>query len=99
MISNAYFSEGVRIQTDRGHAVVSSGPYRFVRHPGYVGVLLSHLSVPLLLGSYWALIPAGALAAVVIIRTALEDRFLHTMLDGYAEYARRTRYRLLPRLW
>jgi protein-S-isoprenylcysteine O-methyltransferase Ste14 len=99
MVSNAFFSEGVRIQTERGHKVVRSGPYRFVRHPGYVGVLLSHLAVPLLLDSYWALIPAIVLAALVVLRTMLEDRTLRAELPGYEAFTQQTRFRLLPGLW
>jgi protein-S-isoprenylcysteine O-methyltransferase Ste14 len=99
MISNAYFSTAVRIQDDRGHAVCNTGPYRFVRHPGYVGAILQSLVAPLMFGSLWALL-AGALAALsLIIRTALEDRMLQEELDGYSEYAERTRYRLLPGVW
>lgn len=99
MISNAYFSTAVRIQDDRGHTVCNTGPYRFVRHPGYVGIILQSLVAPLMFGSLWALL-AGALAALsLIIRTALEDRMLQEELDGYREYAERIRYRLLPRVW
>ena len=99
MISNAYFSTAVRIQDDRGHTVCNAGPYRFVRHPGYVGIILQSLVVPLMFGSLWALL-AGALAALsLIIRTVLEDRMLQEELDGYSEYAKQTRYRLLPGVW
>ncbi len=76
MVSNAFFTEGVRIQTEREHTVCESGPYRYLRHPGYVGSILSILSIPLILGSLWALIPAVAGAAAFIVRTALEDRTL-----------------------
>ena len=99
MVSNAYFSEGVRIQTERGHAVVTGGPYRFVRHPGYVGVIVTHLAMPFLLGSWWALLPAAAVALLCLRRTALEDRTLLAELPGYATYAAQTPYRLLPRIW
>ncbi len=99
MISNAYFSTAVRIQDDRGHTVCNAGPYRFVRHPGYVGIILQSLVAPLMFGSLWALL-AGALASLsLIIRTALEDRMLQEELDGYSEYAEQTRYRLLPGVW
>jgi len=99
MISNAYFSTAVRIQDDRGHTVCNTGPYRFVRHPGYVGIILQSLVAPLMFGSLWALL-AGALASLsLIIRTALEDRMLQEELDGYSEYAEQTRYRLLPGVW
>jgi len=99
MGANAFFSEAVRIQEERGHTVVTGGPYRYVRHPGYVGAILALLATPLLLGSLWALIPAGLAAIGYIVRTALEDKTLHEELDGYKEYAQQTRYRLLPGIW
>ena len=99
MVSNAFFTEGVRIQTERGHTVCESGPYRFVRHPGYVGSILSILGIPLILGSLWALIPAVAGGAAFFVRTALEDRTLLLELKGYAAYAARVRYRLIPGLF
>jgi protein-S-isoprenylcysteine O-methyltransferase Ste14 len=99
MGANAFFSEAVRIQEDRGHTVVTGGPYRCVRHPGYVGAILALLTTPLLLGSLWALIPAGLAAIGYVVRTALEDNTLQEELDGYAEYAQQTRYRLLPGVW
>ena len=99
MLINRYFSAVVRIQTDRGQTVVSEGPYRFVRHPGYAGGIVAYLAIPLALGSLWALIPAVLTAALTVLRTALEDRLLHAELPGYAEYARRTRDRLLPGVW
>ena len=99
MVSNAFFTEGVRIQTERGHTVCESGPYRYVRHPGYVGSILSILGLPLILGSLWALIPAVAGGTAFFVRTALEDRTLQLELKGYAEYAARVRYRLVPGLF
>ena len=99
MASNAFFAEGVRIQTERGHAVASNGPYRFVRHPGYVGAILAQVSTPFLLGSPWALIPSIASGALYVLRTHLEDQTLRQELPGYAEYAQRTRHRLLPGIW
>jgi protein-S-isoprenylcysteine O-methyltransferase Ste14 len=99
MFSNAYFSAQVRIQADRGHAVATSGPYRVVRHPGYVGAILSAVGRPLMLGSAWALIPAALGIAFLAVRTAIEDRTLHEELDGYDLYARRVRYRLIPGIW
>jgi len=96
---NQFFSGVVRIQTERGHRVVTGGPYRLVRHPAYAGNLIYYLSVPLLLGTLWAWIPAVLVSALMIVRTALEDRVLHAELDGYAEYASRVRYRLLPGVW
>ncbi|RJP72930.1 MAG: isoprenylcysteine carboxylmethyltransferase family protein [Candidatus Zixiibacteriota bacterium] len=99
MHTNRFFTRMVRIQTERGHTVVDGGPYRFVRHPGYVGVIAYTLGAALLLGYAWALIPAGLGAAAVMARTAKEDRFLHRELDGYAEYAARVRRRLAPGVW
>jgi protein-S-isoprenylcysteine O-methyltransferase Ste14 len=99
MGANAFFSEAVRIQEERGHTVASDGPYRVVRHPGYVGAILALLATPLLLGSLWALIPAGLATVGYVVRTALEDRTLLEELDGYKEYAQQVRYRLMPGVW
>jgi protein-S-isoprenylcysteine O-methyltransferase Ste14 len=99
MVCNAFFAEGVRIQTERGHAVATNGPYHFVRHPGYVGAILSQVSTPFLLGSAWALIPSVASGVLYVVRTCLEDQTLRQELSGYAEYAQHTRYRLLPGVW
>ena len=99
MATNRFFSGVVRIQEERGHTVVSHGPYAVVRHPGYVGVILAALGAPLMLGSAWALIPAAATIGVVVVRTAYEDRTLVRDLAGYEAYARRVRYRLLPGIW
>ena len=96
---NRFFSAVVRIQRDREHTVVTSGPYRLIRHPGYAGALVTSLAIPLLLGSLWALIPAALVVCLLILRTALEDRTLQEKLDGYREYAGRVRYRLLPGVW
>ncbi len=99
MLSNPFLSTVVRIQDDRGHQVATTGPYRLVRHPMYVGVILLWLSTALILGSWWALVPALIIAVIFIARTALEDRMLQAELPGYAEYAQRVRYRLLPGAW
>ncbi|MBN1149339.1 MAG: isoprenylcysteine carboxylmethyltransferase family protein [Anaerolineales bacterium] len=99
MVENAYASRWARIQEERGQRVVSSGPYRYVRHPMYAAVILLVLCSALALGSYWALIPGGLTAILFVIRTALEDRMLHEELDGYREYASRVRYRLMPGVW
>jgi protein-S-isoprenylcysteine O-methyltransferase Ste14 len=99
MVSNRFFSRIVRIQKDRGHSVVSTGPYRFVRHPGYVGMILFAIATPLALGSLWALIPGGLGTCVILLRTALEDRTLLEELEGYEEYARQIRSRLIPGVW
>lgn len=97
--SNAFFSQIVRIQTERDHAVVRGGPYQYVRHPAYVGTILYELAVPILLASWWALILGGLNAILFVLRTALEDRALQAELAGYADYARQVRHRLLPGIW
>jgi protein-S-isoprenylcysteine O-methyltransferase Ste14 len=99
MHTNRFFSSVVRIQKDRGHVVVESGPYRFVRHPGYTGIAAFILATPSILNSRWALAPAVVTAAVTGLRTVLEDRTLRNELEGYADYARRVRYRLAPPVW
>jgi protein-S-isoprenylcysteine O-methyltransferase Ste14 len=99
MVVNRYAETGVRIQQDRGQEVVSTGPYRYVRHPFYVSVILTQLAYPSALGSLAAYIPIVALVALLVWRTAMEDRTLHAELPGYAEYAKRTRFRLLPGVW
>ena len=99
MWTNRFFSSVVRIQTDRGHHVVQDGPYRFVRHPGYVGAILLGVASAVALGSLWSLIPAGLMAMLVTVRTALEDATLQRELPGYTEYASKVRYRLLPGVW
>jgi protein-S-isoprenylcysteine O-methyltransferase Ste14 len=99
MAVNRFFSKIVRIQRERGHRVVSLGPYGCVRHPGYVGWISMSAAVPLILGSLWALVPVGVAVAGMVARTALEDRMLRTELEGYDEYAGRVRYRLLPGIW
>jgi protein-S-isoprenylcysteine O-methyltransferase Ste14 len=99
MASNRFFSTVVRIQADRGHTVATGGPYRFVRHPGYAGFITGSVGAALLLGSRWALVPTALSAALVVVRTVLEDRTLRAELPGYADYAARVRYRLLPHVW
>jgi protein-S-isoprenylcysteine O-methyltransferase Ste14 len=96
---NKFYSRFVRIQKERGHSVISDGPYRCVRHPGYLGQIIFSLASALALGSLWTLIPGGLFAALLIVRTTLEDRMLQDELEGYKEYARRVRYRLIPRIW
>jgi protein-S-isoprenylcysteine O-methyltransferase Ste14 len=99
LIENRFFSGMARIQTERDHRVVSSGPYRWIRHPGYAGALLAYLATPVVLASWWAYAPTLLLAAVVIVRTRLEDAMLREELAGYSDYARRVRYRLAPGIW
>jgi protein-S-isoprenylcysteine O-methyltransferase Ste14 len=99
MASNPYFSSTVRIQTDRHHAVATQGPYRCVRHPGYIGGIVAHLMSPLALGSWIAFVPAVLIACGHVARTYLEDRFLLGQLGGYKDYASVVRYRLFPGIW
>ena len=99
MATNPFLATIVRIQDDRGHYVVTSGPYRYVRHPMYAAIFLMWPGIALGLGSWWALIPAAVIVIVFVIRTALEDRMLQAELPGYVEYAQHTRYRLLPGVW
>jgi len=99
LIENRFFSGMVRIQTDRGHEVVSGGPYRWVRHPGYAGSLITYPVIPLLLDSEWTFIPAILLIIILVIRTYLEDKTLQKELPGYADYAKKVRYRLVPWVW
>jgi protein-S-isoprenylcysteine O-methyltransferase Ste14 len=99
MVENAFYSSVVRVQQDRGQQVVQSGPYRFIRHPGYLAGAAASLSTALLLGSLWALLPAALCAALFILRTGLEDRTLQQELPGYGEYFRRVRFRLIPGIW
>ena len=97
--TNNYFSSVVRIQTERDHAVCKEGPYRYVRHPGYVGGFLFTITIGLMLGSWWASIPQVIAALMLVWRTAREDKTLQVELPGYAEFMQETRYRLLPGVW
>jgi protein-S-isoprenylcysteine O-methyltransferase Ste14 len=99
MASNPFFALTVRLQDERGHTVASSGPYRLVRHPGYLGSVIYNLACPLVLGSLWTFLPALLTIALLFVRTGLEDRTLRAELPGYPEYAARTRYRLIPGVW
>lgn len=99
MAVNRFFEGTVRIQNNRNHRVITMGPYRIVRHPGYVGVILQFIALPLSLGMWVAWIPAVVGVVLFILRTALEDRTLQAELPGYAEYALQTRFRLLPGVW
>ena len=99
MKENAYSSDVVRIQEDRGHTVCTTGPYRYVRHPMYVGVILFVLCFPLSLGSFYSFIPASLIVVLFILRTSLEDKTLQEELPGYKEYAQTVRYRLMPGVW
>ena len=97
--ANRFFSALVRIQHDRGHHVIDTGPYRFVRHPGYAGSIVYMIGMAVALGSRAAIATTIVIALVLVLRTALEDRTLQAELDGYAQYARNVRFRLVPGLW
>jgi protein-S-isoprenylcysteine O-methyltransferase Ste14 len=99
LIENRFFSSVVRIQVDRGHVVCDSGPYRIVRHPGYAGNVLPLLGIVLALSSMWTLIPAAVALIIAVTRTELEDQTLQDELQGYRDYARRVRYRLIPGIY
>ena len=99
MLENKFFSGMNRIQTERGHHVVSTGPYSVVRHPGYAGSIVSYIAIPFLLGSWWACVPLLLFIGAVILRTSLEDNMLQNELEGYRQYAQRVRYRLFPGIW
>jgi len=97
--SNKFYASTVRIQKERKQSVIDSGPYRYVRHPGYIGIMLMVLSIGLVLGSLWALLPALTVSVLLLIRTGLEDRALKNELPGYSEYADRVKFRIVPGLW
>ena len=99
MVVNKFFVKFVHIQTDRKHTVITNGPYAYVRHPGYAGSLQSFISLPVALGSLWALLPASLGLSLWVVHTYLEDRILHKELDGYNQYASRVRWRLVPGIW
>jgi len=99
MAHNKFLSLYVQVAQARGHQVATSGPYRYVRHPMYLSLVLSWPALALLLGSFWALLPGLLASAIIVLRTVLEDRTLQDELPGYADYARQVRYRLVPRIW
>ncbi len=99
IISNRFFSLIVRIQHENGHHPVTHGPYRYVRHPGYLGLLLTFLAQPVILGSLWAFIPAIVASALLVKRTELEDGTLKLELEGYENYTHQVGYRLIPGVW
>lgn len=96
---NPFFEPGVRIQSERHQRVIDDGPYRLVRHPGYIAAIAMFFGMALALGSLWALLPAALASALLVLRTSWEDRLLHAELPGYGDYALRVRWRLLPGLW
>lgn len=99
MIENKFFSAVARIQKDRGHFVISSGPYSLVRHPGYAGALVSYIALPLMLDAFWVFIPSIFTMVIMVLRTKYEDKMLVDELEGYASYASKIRYRLFPGIW
>ena len=99
MVVNPHFEPTVRIQRDRDHTVISCGPYRLVRHPGYLAGIFYALSIPMILGSLVTFVPTGLYAILLIIRTSLEDRTLRDELEGYSEYSDEVRFKLIPRIW
>jgi len=99
LVANAFFSGVMRLQEERGHQVISSGPYALVRHPGYAGALGAYLFTPFALSTLWGLAMSALLTIALVLRTSLEDRTLHAELDGYKDYARRVRWRLVPGIW
>jgi protein-S-isoprenylcysteine O-methyltransferase Ste14 len=99
MRENTFLARVVKIDEERGHTVITTGPYALVRHPMYTAVIALIFAMPVALGSRWGLLPAGLMAALMVLRTAMEDRTLHNELPGYPEYAKTTRFRLVPGLW
>jgi protein-S-isoprenylcysteine O-methyltransferase Ste14 len=99
MLENEHFEQLVRIQEDREHRVVTTGPYKFVRHPGYISAIVGGTSMPLMLGSVWTFVPVVLVSILFIVRTRFEDDTLLRELRGYQDYARQTRYRLVPFVW
>ena len=96
LAENRFFYSVVSIRTDRGHAVCDTGPYRFVRHPGYAGNIVALFGIVLALDSAWTLVPVALALIISVTRTVLEDRTLQDELPGYRDYARRVRFRLIP---
>lgn len=99
MIANPFAEKTVRVQTERGHHVVTTGPYAIVRHPMYLGVVLMFIAVPLVLGSVWTFAPVAGMALLLMIRSVLEERLLRQDLPGYLEYMGETRWRIIPWIW
>jgi protein-S-isoprenylcysteine O-methyltransferase Ste14 len=99
MMTNAYLSSWARIQDDRGQVVVQEGIYEHIRHPMYLGIIVGFLGLPLVLSSFWAMIPSVVIVGLFVYRTYREDQMLIDGLDGYAEYAEKVRYMLLPGIW
>ncbi|MGD8538610.1 MAG: isoprenylcysteine carboxylmethyltransferase family protein [Candidatus Aminicenantes bacterium] len=96
---NRFYTSTVSIQSEDGHEVIKSGPYRYIRHPGYLGIALMVVSIALVLGSLWAVVPSACVVVLLILRTVLEDSALQKELSGYPAYAKKVQYRLLPKIW
>lgn len=96
---NNFFSSVVRIQKERVHVVIDTGLYKIVRHPGYLGMILSLMGLPLVTTSIWSIIPTLIAITLLLIRTSLEDKTLKKELDGYVEYSKKTHYKLIPLIW
>jgi protein-S-isoprenylcysteine O-methyltransferase Ste14 len=99
MIANPHFEPTVRIQKERNHKVITSGPYKIVRHPGYLAGILFAISIPLLIGSFFSFFAVGIYVILMILRTCLEDKTLQEELEGYSEYISQVKYRLFPGIW
>ncbi|MFO8036578.1 MAG: isoprenylcysteine carboxylmethyltransferase family protein [Anaerolineales bacterium] len=99
LVANPFFSGVVRIQADRDHRVVTGGPYRWIRHPGYAGALFTYLATPFFLDALWTFVPVVLIVVVVVIRTRLEDNSLEDKLAGYPDYQNKVPYRLFPGIW
>jgi len=99
MVVNQHFEGTVRIQTERDHKVISTGPYKIVRHPGYAGMIMGAFPPAFIVGSLFALIPVAIIIIAIIVRTHFEDKLLRAELEGYADYAKKTKYRLFPGIW
>ncbi len=99
MMENKHFEATVRIQKDRGHKVITSGPYKLVRHPGYLAGIIYVIGLPMILGSVYGFIASAAAILIIIIRTGLEDKTLKNELEGYVEYSKKVKYRLIPGIW
>jgi protein-S-isoprenylcysteine O-methyltransferase Ste14 len=99
MMTNTYLSSYARLQGERGQVVIQEGAYRHIRHPMYLGIIVGFLGLPLVLSSWWAMIPSAVIAGLFVYRTYREDQMLIGGLAGYAEYTTRVRYKLLPGIW
>ena len=99
MLRNPFFEGTIRIQREKNHNVTKTGPYKIVRHPGYLGMLLGSISLPLALGSVLAFFPLVIMIILIFIRTYYEDTTLHRELTGYSEYCKEVKYRLIPFIW